>query len=94
MSQIRQATCVGELLALLENVFNDQNTNFDEFKQRPDDIIISPFAKSGTTWLQQSLHGIRSRGDMNFSEITDVSPWLEAAKIGDWKLKAEHALQP
>ena len=48
MSQIKRATCVEELLALLENVFNDQNTNFDEFKQRPDDIIISPFAKSGT----------------------------------------------
>ena len=94
MSQIKRATCVEELLALLENVFNDQNTNFDEFKQRPDDIIISPFAKSGTTWLQQSLHGIRSRGDMNFSEITDVSPWLEAAKIGDWNLNAEQAFQP
>ena len=94
MSQIKRATCAEELLALLENVFNDQNTNFDEFKQRPDDIIISPFAKSGTTWLQQSLHGIRSRGDMNFSEITDVSPWLEAAKIGDWNLNAEQAFQP
>ena len=77
MSQIKQATCVGELLALLENVFNDQNTTFDEFKQRPYDIIINPFSKSGTTRLKQSLHGIRSRGDMNFSEITDVSPWQE-----------------
>lgn len=49
------------------------------FKPRPTDVIISPFAKSGTTWLQQIVHGLRTRGSMDFDEITSVVPWLETA---------------
>ena len=45
----------------------------------PDDVFISTYPKSGTTWLQQVVHGLRSRGAMDFDEISAVVPWLESA---------------
>jgi len=45
----------------------------------PDDVFISPYAKCGTTWMQQIVHGLRSGGSMDFEEITEVVPWLELA---------------
>lgn len=46
---------------------------------RASDIVVLTFPKTGTTWLQQVCESLRSRGDMNFSEICEVQPWLEAA---------------
>jgi hypothetical protein len=46
---------------------------------RPTDVIIATFPKSGTTWIQQIVHAIRSRGSMDFEEICEVVPWLESA---------------
>jgi len=46
------------------------------FQPRATDIIISPFGKSGTTWLQQIVHGLRTRGDMVFDDISRVAPWM------------------
>jgi len=61
-----------------------ENFRTSESKERalsfiPDatDIFISPFAKSGTTWTQQIVHSIRTRGDMDFREIMEVVPWIE-----------------
>ena len=45
------------------------------FKPRADDIFIATYPKCGTTWMSQILHGLRSNGDMQFSEITEVVPW-------------------
>src|SRR6187549_3056244 len=47
------------------------------FKPRPDDVIITPYGKCGTTWLQQVFHGLRTRGDMDFDDISRVVPWIE-----------------
>ena len=35
--------------------------------------------KCCTTWMQQIVHGLRSRGDMSFEEIIEVMPVLERA---------------
>lgn len=49
------------------------------FRPRPTDIFIAPYAKCGTTWMQQIVHGLRTGGDMAFGEITEVVPWIELA---------------
>ena len=45
-------------------------------KLRPSDVVISPFSKCGTTWLQQIVHTVRTRGDMDFDDISRVIPWI------------------
>ena len=65
-----------------------------DFQPRPSDLIVSPFAKSGTTWLQQITHGLRTRGSMDFTEITDVTPWIEVAHDVGWNLEAEQVAYP
>lgn len=47
----------------------------------PTDLFISPYAKCGTTWLQQIVHGMRTHGDMDFDDISRVVPWLETAHL-------------
>lgn len=49
------------------------------FQLRPTDVVITPYGKSGTTWLQQIVHGLRTRGDMDFDDISRVVPWLETS---------------
>ena len=49
------------------------------FRPRPTDVVISPYSKSGTTWMQQIVHGLRTRGDMDFDDISRVVPWIETA---------------
>lgn len=49
------------------------------FPLQPTDVVITPYGKSGTTWLQQIVHGLRTRGDMDFDDISRVVPWLETS---------------
>jgi hypothetical protein len=49
------------------------------FAPRPDDVFIVTYPKSGTTWMQQIVHALRTGGDMEFEEITLVVPWVEMA---------------
>ena len=49
------------------------------FETRPSDILITTAPKAGTTWMQQILYQIKSRGDPDFDYIDNVVPWLELA---------------
>jgi hypothetical protein len=51
------------------------------YRPQPSDVFISPYAKCGTTWLQQIVHGLKTRGDMDFDDISRVVPWLENCLI-------------
>jgi hypothetical protein len=48
-----------------------------EFRARPDDVFISSYPRSGTTWMQHVLHLMLSRGDKPFRHISEVAPWFE-----------------
>lgn len=61
------------------------------YRPQPSDLFISPYAKCGTTWVQQIVHGLRTRGDMNFDDIMRVMPWVEMAH---WAALDMNAPQP
>lgn len=56
-----------------------QQGAYRHFRPRSSDVIISPFAKCGTTWLQQIVHTLRTGGDMDFDDIYEVVPFIEIA---------------
>lgn len=58
------------------------------YQPQPSDLFISPFAKCGTTWVQQIVHSLRTRGDMNFDDINRVMPWVEMAHFWGLDLNA------
>lgn len=75
-----RATSLAELDELGPRLFSAESRRRGlAFQPRPTDVIISPYAKCGTTWLQQIAHGLRTRGSMDFEEISVVVPWLEVA---------------
>lgn len=90
-----RATSVEELDAVFEKYFDPVSYVLGlAFKPKPSDIIISPYAKCGTTWLQQIAHGLRTGGSMDFDEITAVTPWIEVADDVGWNLDAPQAAKP
>jgi aryl sulfotransferase len=52
------------------------STIWNDFRFRPDDIIIGTYAKSGTTWVQQIVGQLVFGGaeDVNVGEL---SPWVD-----------------
>ncbi len=64
------------------------------WRPRPTDIVITPFGKCGTTWLQQTFHTLRTRGDMDFDDISRVTPWIETARMLDVDLEAPQKGEP
>ncbi|XP_065192103.1 sulfotransferase 1E1-like [Sycon ciliatum] len=65
-----------------------------QLKTRPSDVIISTSLKSGTTWVQQICHQLRSGGDMDFVDISDVIPFLEMAKDLDIEVDCDQKFEP
>ncbi|XP_028405216.1 estrogen sulfotransferase-like [Dendronephthya gigantea] len=64
------------------------------FKPRPSDIIIVTPLKCGTTWVQQIAHQLKTGGDMDFKEITEVVPYIESAHDMHLDLEAEQRANP
>ncbi|HUZ13988.1 MAG TPA: sulfotransferase domain-containing protein [Caulobacteraceae bacterium] len=64
------------------------------YRPRPTDVVISPFGKCGTTWLQQTFHTLRTRGDMDFDDISRVVPWIETAGACGLDLEAPQRAEP
>ena len=59
---------------LLSNHFD--STIWNDFQFRDDDIIISTYAKSGTTWMQQIISQLIFDAPKDM-EVAEMSPWLD-----------------
>ncbi|WP_437735264.1 sulfotransferase domain-containing protein [Sorangium sp. So ce1335] len=64
------------------------------FQPRPTDILIATFPKCGTTWTQQIVHGLRTRGSMDFEEISFVIPFIEVSPLLGMDLEAPQPAEP
>ena len=65
-----------------------------DYKPDPTDIFIVTPPKCGTTWMQQIVHGLRTRGSMDFDEITRVIPWINIAFDMGIDIYAPQVAQP
>jgi aryl sulfotransferase len=52
------------------------STIWNDFAFRDDDIVISTYAKSGTTWVQQIVSQLLFAGEEGL-EVAQMSPWLD-----------------
>lgn len=73
---ISRPTTAAELSTMMANAPLAMSVP-ESFKLRPADIVVATYPKCGTTWMQQIVHGLRSRGSMDFEEISQVIPFIE-----------------
>jgi hypothetical protein len=83
-----------ELGELMAPMFADELEAYRTFQPRPTDVIIAPYAKCGTTWLQQIVHGLRAWGDMDFADIYEVVPFIDVAPVLGMDLEADQRAVP
>ena len=96
MSQIRKRPeSIAELETLMASLLSREDVAKGlALALRSSDVVITPFAKSGTTWLQQMVHTLRTRGDMDFDDISRVVPWIESSPSLGLDLETEQRANP
>jgi hypothetical protein len=92
----RRARNMAEMAEISARTMDTKETlaSISAYEPRPTDIIISPAGKCGTTLLQQTFHTLRTRGDMDFDDISRVVPWIETAKSLGIDINAEQVAEP
>jgi Sulfotransferase domain len=92
----RRARTAAEFGPMIGRMFPDADREkaLAAYRPRPGDVIISPFGKCGTTWLQQTFHCLRTRGDMAFDDISRVVPWIETSLTLGLDINAEQRANP
>lgn len=82
------------LVAMLGALATGPTTHFRPYAPRPGDVIVASWAKSGTTMMQQMFHQLRSRGDMDFDDISRVVPWDDMAATIDFDMEQDQPFAP
>jgi hypothetical protein len=72
----------------------DMAAGVQTYRPRASDVVITPYGKCGTTWLQQIFHTLRTRGDFDFDDISRVVPWIETAVVTGADLEAPQRAEP
>jgi len=94
-TELHRPRSIAELRERLSRMRTQEGNAYAKaFRPRPSDVLIATYPKSGTTWMQQIVHGLRTGGDMNFGEITEVAPWIEMAHDMGIDLDAEQVAEP
>lgn len=77
-----------------EDTFSRTQEAIAQYVPSPADVLITPFGKCGTTWTQQIFHTLRTRGDMDFDDISRVVPWIETAVALELDINARQRAEP
>jgi len=76
----KRPTSIQEMHERMQNFATDEGWQRGlDYKPAPTDVFIVTPPKCGTTWMQQIVHGLRTRGSMDFDEIGRVVPWINMA---------------
>lgn len=91
-----RARSLAEMQALMGRMGGPEEfaAGVGSYQARPTDVVISPYGKCGTTWLQQIFHTLRTRGDMAFDDISRVVPWIEPSALLGIDLSAPQRAEP
>jgi hypothetical protein len=79
-SNFKRPTSIAEMHERMQNFATSAGWQYGlDYKPEPTDVFIVTPPKCGTTWMQQIVHGLRTRGSMDFDEISRVVPWINMA---------------
>lgn len=92
----RRPRTMAEMAEVEQRTFSsaDIQAAMQAYSPRPSDIVIAPFGKCGTTWLQHTFHTLRTRGDADFDDISRVVPWIETAVLLGLDINAQQRAEP
>ena len=87
-AQYRRAHSIEELGANMEALNAIESTHYRPYAPQAGDVFITSWAKSGTTMIQQMFHQLRMAaatggGDMDFDDISRMTPWEDTALMLD-----------
>jgi hypothetical protein len=73
--------------------------HYRTLEPQPGDVYITAWAKSGTTMMQQMFHQIRmvaatGEGDMDFDDISRMTPWEDTAVMLDFDMNVAQRAAP
>jgi hypothetical protein len=73
--------------------------HFRPLEPQPGDVYITCWAKSGTTMMQQMFHQMRmiaetGAGDMDFDDISRMTPWADTAVMLDLDMNVAQRAAP
>ena len=86
--QYRRAHSIEELGANMEALHAIEPMHYRPYAPQAGDVFITSWAKSGTTMTQQMFHQLRmaaatGAGDMDFDDISRMTPWEDTALMLD-----------
>ena len=98
-AQYHRAHSIEEFGANIEALHAIEPTHFRPYAPQPGDVFITPWAKSGTTMIQQMFHQLRmaatiGAGDMDFDDISRMTPWEDTALMLDFDMNVPQRAAP
>ncbi|MEP5937918.1 MAG: sulfotransferase domain-containing protein [Erythrobacter sp.] len=81
MPEPKRARTVEEFFAIVGKVAEGDRGDYVPYVPQTGDVFITPWAKSGTTFMQQMFHQLRTGGDMDFDDISRMTPWEDTAPM-------------
>lgn len=96
----RRARSLEEMALNMGAVYESApQVHFRPLVPQPGDVYITSWAKSGTTLMQQMFHQIRmlaatGAGDMDFDDISRMTPWEDTALPLDFDMNVPQRAAP
>ena len=81
MPELKRARTIEEFIANVGKMAEGDSGDYVPYAPQSGDVFITPWAKCGTTFMQQMFHQLRTGGDMDFDDISRMTPWEDTAPM-------------
>ena len=98
-AQYRRALSIEEFGANMNVLHAIEPVHLRPYAPQMGDVFITSWAKSGTTMIQQMFHQLRmaaatGAGDMDFDDISRMTPWEDTALMLDFDMNVPQRAAP